>query len=269
MAILLQPKAPQAAAKEAETQPEAAPVASQRLELNRQPDYDSPPQNLKDLLERYVNAQSSPEHIQKINSMRIIGEIIEGDQTLRFVQIKRTPNLSRVSLEQGHNSIATFTNGEQTWRIINDGPEAYRLTGDEAARARASGRIFNALWTDRNKPDALKMLSDEPLDGKRHHRVQALNANGAEEIYWLDPETYLETQLVVYEPNGREVVTRFSDYRKVRWIHVPFHVEVYVNGELKSTFEIEKIEINIGVFESYFAPPQFTSDWPPPKTPTN
>lgn len=245
-------------AKTEDLQADEAPKAPE------QATYDQPPADLSELLDRYAEAQGGSDKINQISSLRVEGYILEGDERIDFLQIKRMPDRSRISLEYDDFEITTYTNGQQAWRMVNDEPEAWRLNDQDAQQARRAGRILNPLWTERDTPGALKQLADEPLDGRMHHRVRVKQPGRPEEIFWIDPETYLETQHEFEDLAGRKVVTRFHEHEPVGWLMLPNRIEVIVDGEKHTEFIMEKAELNIGVFDSYFDVPEMAGDWPPP-----
>ncbi|WP_269543174.1 hypothetical protein [Cerasicoccus fimbriatus] len=229
--------------------------------------YDGPPRNLEELIERYAATQGGPEKISQIKSLRLRGEIIQGDQPIEFQQIKRRPNMSRVSLETPLFELITTTNGDQVWRQYAGRPEIFEVTGVDRERVLSDSRIVSPLWTERDNPGALTMLSDEMDDGVLYHRIKVALPNRPEAIYWLDPETYLEHQITSTNSDDKEVVTRFGDYRKLGWLTIPYNIHFIIDGDPTMEIQLEKAEMNIGVFESFFDPPEMTGGEWPPKSP--
>ncbi|WP_309396160.1 hypothetical protein [Cerasicoccus maritimus] len=243
---------------EAAVSEESAPMKTVRLVH-----YGYPPRNLEELVERYAKAQGGPEKIAQIKSLKLRGVTRQGDQEMEFQQIKRVPSSSRITLETAQYELSTITNGDEVWRKFGGRPEVYRVTGEDRERVLSESQIISPLWTYRNTPGVLSMMSDEMLDGVIYHRVKVAIPDQPVAVYWIDPETYLERQIVTTNAEGGEVVTLFEDYRPLDWLVIPYRVVFMKDGELVSDIELMTADMNIGVFASYFDPPEMTAEWPP------
>ncbi|GHC01279.1 hypothetical protein GCM10007047_17160 [Cerasicoccus arenae] len=225
--------------------------------------YNKPPTSLAQLLERYAAVQGGPEKIKEIQSLRLSGKLLQEGKEYEFSQVKRVPNRSRITIGSEEQTLSTYTNGSEVWRIYQDYPAVFRVSGDEAETAKRSAIILSPLWTERDRKDVLTLLPDEPLDGVMHHRVELAYPGETPTIFWINPETYLESQTVTQRSTGEEVVTKFSDNRKVSWLMIPYVVEVFVDGKKNTEITLDKADLNIGLFDSYFDPPEMTEEWPP------
>lgn len=231
--------------------------------------YNKRPASLSELLERYAMAQGGPEKIAEVRSLRLHGDFVENGQHFTFNILKRVPKRSRMVIESDSVRIATFTDGKLVWRRLNDDPTAYQVTGDDAEYAKRNADILGPLWTHRNTKDVITQLPDEALEGVMHHVLKVEAPGQRADIFWIDAQTYWETQTISTNDAGEKVTTRYSDHRPVGWMTVPHRITVNVDGKPDKTFHIKQADLNVGVFESYFEPPLEMKSWPPESAPAN
>ncbi|WP_309381757.1 hypothetical protein [Cerasicoccus frondis] len=251
--------------------PEDTVTEAALLDVEPEPDaetleliqYDNAPRDLQELIDRYGAAQGGPDKIDQIRSLRLKGVIHQNDEELEFQQIKRVPSSSRFSIATNDLELVTYTNGVEAWRQYGGHPENYRVTGDERDSVIRDSIIISPIWIYRDDPNVVSRMSDEMLDGVVYHRVKVILPGQREAVYWIDPETYVEKQIVTTNADGKQNVTQFKDYRKLGWLTIPYEIDFTVDDKVISKIELEKAELNIGVFESYFDPPEMVGDWPP------
>jgi len=224
--------------------------------------YRGPPRNLEQLLERYMAAQGGEEKIEMVQSLRIHGRIIADGVEIPFDQIKRAPNMSRLTLETEPRAITTFNNGEAVWREIEGVPNLYEVTGVEANDIQANSAILSPVWSQRNEPGALEWRGTQEIDGVAHHRILLNQEDSPDRVYWIDGEEYWERRVDTATPNGEFLSTTFDDFRRVGWLTIPFKIVSERDGEVVSEIIIDRAEINIGVLSAFFETPEKLEPWP-------
>lgn len=97
-----------------------------------------------------------------------------------------------------------------------------------------------------HKPARIKVPPD--LE-QRTRAVRAILDPTTGELAALEYATVAES-----DPSaGAKTEVRYSDYRRVKSVAVPFHQENYFDGQLESVVTIEDIDFNVGVNSAEFA----------------
>ncbi|MEO0794609.1 MAG: hypothetical protein AAFX93_05590 [Verrucomicrobiota bacterium] len=233
-------------------------------------DFAQPAQSVSEIVDRYIAVQGGVDEINKISSLRFIGVIREAGEEIEFDQLRKAPNLYRFTLERDGRELRTTTNGKQVWRELVGREATYEIVGQEAEDFINSAPILEKIWTQRNVPGALKLLEDQPLDGKMHHRISVKLAGGGKEVYWIDNKSYLESRKEKFNAKGdRITLFEFSDFRPVGTMNIPFFVAITNEGAPTTEVTINKAEMNVGVFSSFFEPPKQLLPWPEKETAAN
>jgi len=227
------------------------------------PEYDEPPANLDELIDRYIATQGGKAEVEALRSLRIQGRTRNNGSETKFDQIKRSPGMSWTLIEADPYRVITTTDGETVWRQIGGQPDYYRITGTEAESILASVQILSQIWILRNVPDALEWTESREIDGTLHHAIRARQDGKPDQIFWIDDERYLERRIETVSPSGEYQVTTFHDYRKVGPLTVPFKIVIQRDGEVVDEIIVEQANVNIGVLSALFSAPDDLKDWPP------
>jgi len=241
-----------------EAQDHAADVINGESEIA----YADPPANLKELIVRYMNGQGGEEKIESLKSARIRGYILVDGIKTEFQQIKRAPNMSRLFIDAEPRPFTTVDNGDTVWREIEGLPTSFEITGEDAQQVRAGSSILGPVWANRNRPNALEMGSSREIDGVTHYSIIAKETGSPEKIFWIDSDQYLERGMDTATRNGEFYTERYSDFRKVGSLTLPFRVVTEIDGVVVSEVVIEEAELNIGVLSAFFEVPENLKPWP-------
>jgi len=106
---------------------------------------------------------------------------------------------------------------------------------------------------------SLKRLPDAELDGKRC-QVLAFQDSGDEFRIYLDPTTHLPTQVEILEDDPLEgdsrYTLRYSDWRKVDSIMIPFGLRLELNGKPLQEDQIKSVRNNVSLAPDTFSVPE-------------
>ena len=169
--------------------------------------------------------------------------VMEG--TVRFAQAGLSGTIAvhfagmdryRRELDMGKaGRIVEVVSGDAAWTGGTlDDPE--QLAGQRLAQARLEHPLVLAGdW--RARFDSIRLVGTETQDGKSRHVVQLRAGTLPAVTVHLDTETgdVLETHTRLVHPQGKlPVTTRFSDYRDVGGVRLPFAmtIETFQNGQM-------------------------------------
>lgn len=107
------------------------------------------------------------------------------------------------------------------------------------------------------KGHRIRSLGEVDYEGETFLGLDVTRADGHEERWFLDPETYLPVLKVddgVYHGYPVEIRTHFSDYREVAGVRLPFEVS-YEQGNDFRVIEIDAVEVNSAIDAEVFRRP--------------
>jgi hypothetical protein len=219
-------------------------------------------QQLDDLIARNIRARGGLERLQKVNSMRTTGKIVQDGLDIVIVQENKRPGKVRSEFTiQGMTGFQAY-DGSTGWQVIPFGgrrdPEV--LSGDDMKSLVESADIDGPLVDWRAKGHKVEYLGLEPVDGTDAHKIRILRANGDTQTIFLDADAFLEIRIENKRTIRGETVesqTDLGNYEEVEGLMVPFSLE---SGPKSSTnrqkLRITKVEINVQLADDRFAMPK-------------
>ena len=195
--------------------------------------------------------------LSSVRSMEI-GEVIESSNSSSPSSertVIREPNMIRVDAPiSGGRTLVYSTDGKVGWREVS-----------ELGFALLSPAEVGELYLSRDPVYLAKQLdiysSCEALpavmrDGTRCDAFHMRDRNGAQERWYFDDSTGF---LVIIEAGAASnpVTLRFSDYRRVGPLFIPFEFRFITGGRTAITIHRTSIALNVDLTESYFSAMQW------------
>ncbi|WOO42337.1 hypothetical protein [Rubellicoccus peritrichatus] len=222
----------------------------------------SGPLSIEDIFARYAAAHGGTEQLSEISSLKLRGQVQSNGRTLNFSQIKRTPNLTRVSYQNDEGKVTDYYNGSVAWRRVQGHENAYRLDDASKKDFEESSALLSTFWTERNNIHNYAMLEQGKIGHKQYYRIGVHNLKGKSSIYWIDSDTFFERRMVTQQEDGSIETIDYSDYKYIGALPVPMHIEYSHDNKLVTTVDIDSASINAGIPSSLFDPPLNLEDWP-------
>ena len=224
------------------------------------------PLGLPEIMAGYFEAQGGLEYIETINSLRMHGTLEQDGMSIPFVQVKKRPNLLRmtVTYENKNNpdvpaiEMIMGYNGEVAWQTIRQREQAIELTGKDRANFIREATLFSHLYQPDDPNVTITYLGEDKVNGHDVYRLKVVLKDGYEVIYCVDQETFHDVQVeTTAEHDGKTVkmVSVFEDYQQMENLQLPFHITSYEEGEVVYVIELEKVGLNPGIYDAYFDPP--------------
>ncbi|MEM9226776.1 MAG: hypothetical protein AAGA45_02315 [Verrucomicrobiota bacterium] len=216
------------------------------------------PMTLQDVLAEYFAAQGGIEHLETVNSLRMIGTLTIGDREMEIIQIKKRPNLMRMTVKTENGDLIQGFNGNTAWRTLRQREQAIELEGREREELIRNAYLFSQIYQPDDNNVTLSYLGMQEVRGEPAHTVVVELDDGSKMTHYIDPETYLDN-LIISETmvDGVPIIIEsvYSNIQTVKEMQLPYKVENFMDGELQSSIELETIEINPGIHSPYFDPP--------------
>lgn len=218
-------------------------------------------QTAEELIAKNVASRGGLAKIKAVKTMRLIGTMKVGDETLPSVLELKRPGKSRWEfIFQGETAIQAF-DGKEGWMVIPFAgkPEPEAMTAQDRKEAEQQADLDGPLVDYKEKGSTIELLghdAEHPQDWK----LKVTLKNGEVRSVYLDPKTYLQTMTVMTkEVDGEdvEIVSTIGDYRKVGPLTLPHSFSATTkDGKETQSLTFEKIELDVPIDDSRFRMPE-------------
>jgi len=220
------------------------------------------------VVEDNVATMGGYERLKRFSSCKARGVMTMDGEEIPFIYYGRRPNYYRLSytMPDGVEADIGF-DGNNLWqefRLNGKVLDSQTLPLDEHQRIlqvadydqpQIKVILVGDYSLDRQTPIMeVAMLGRELLDGEVMDVVKILEEGRPYVLAYIGASSNLLVQTET-RANGTNYRTKYSDYRKVDGISIPFLTEQFTDGELTSTAQIERLTHNPGLAPGFFAPP--------------
>jgi len=220
------------------------------------------------VLARHVAARGG-DAWASIRTIRMRGDFTAFSQVAPFVLHRRRAaapdhgDRYHIDHVQGGKRVVIAYDGALAWQENpwSGMPWRHRITGLDLRVLKQDVDFVNPLFDYAEKGYAVELVGRTDFEGQEVIQVDLTRPGGAEEKWYLDPETYLE---VARDATGSDLGGQafpqrkiFDDFRDVGGVRIPFYVETewYTRNLV---MEVAEVELNVEVDDALFAMP------PPP-----
>jgi hypothetical protein len=216
-------------------------------------------QSADSILAKHLEAEGGLQKTASIHSVRMRGTLqaSHGESFPLTIEMAR-PNKVRVESRAPDGLI---------YLRLFDGAKGFDT--DEKSRlyemsqrdvdAESSRGFCGYLLDPAAKGVRVEFLEHQQVSGRDTYRMKLTRADGQTTAHWIDSRTFLELQREEDRdtPQGRRTfVTRFSDFRLVEGMAVPFRIEIGARFAAEGrVFQITQVELNAALPDSDFALP--------------
>jgi hypothetical protein len=216
--------------------------------------------SVESLVARHLEARGGRERLAAVRSLVASGRLVSGASESTFTLTWVRPDRARLELVTGPRRMIEVVTGAGAWWIAPDAtpPQSGLLPPDAAREIAERGDVDGILahWRERGYTAALG--GEEEIGGERVATVDL--ARGGGETHRLSLS--LRTSLVLRRISrwggggtGVEVEARFSDFRTVSGVVIPFAIERRTGGELLHRIVVERVRLDPTVDPALFVPP--------------
>lgn len=218
-----------------------------------------------DLLAKNLTARGGAEKLAAISSIQFTGRlIVPGNFELTYKETRGRKNGEALyeSSIQGLTLVQGF-DGKVGWRInpFEGRRDAERMSEDDMRALADDATIDGPLLSSKARGATVTYLGREDFEGTNAYKLRVVDPSGVQYMYFLDPDTYLEIDVVETRTlrGARQVTqTEYGDYELVNGVYFPFEIE---SGPLGSSPDqhqkilIESARANVPVTDGMFAMP--------------
>ncbi len=110
----------------------------------------------------------------------------------------------------------------------------------------------NSFWNFLTS-EAIKVKGVAEIRGRACYVVEVAGETGGPMIFWVDRATLDILQSYFRSEEGAFQAT-YSDFRNIRGrLSLPYHVEIFQNGEQLSVINLQSVQVNSGLSDQYFS----------------
>jgi len=221
-------------------------------------------QTVDELVARHIEARGGLQKLQAIQTIKITRTVATPFSDVRVIIYRKRPQLFRA--EQGPAApgaalVPRGVNPDAAWDVAQG--KVVTRPDAAAAETRELDADFDGLLVDwKAKGHAVTYEGKEMLPSAETYKLKVKTKSGAERTIYLDARTYLERRQtgILNLPGGRQfnIVLDFDNYREVNGVKFPFDINEDRTGKEPSLSFVtytEKIEVNVPMDDSLFAPP--------------
>lgn len=225
------------------------------------------------LTRAYLLQNGGKEYLDSIRSLRLTGVIDENDLRYEITLIKKRPDHVRLILRSDRSEIHYGFNGTLSWRQFQVGTQSLKPEILDSTRSNPilSQRNFDGPLVDYIEQGiTLEVLRREVYARQSCYVVEMTHPNGRLTTIYLDTQRLRELRRLETDPEtGDQTELKLENYRLKDKLWIPWTLKRYRNGQLVSHFEVQQVDLNVGVFSNYFDPPPHNVDITPkpPKAP--
>lgn len=206
----------------------------------------------------YLNANFPPGLISQIQSIRATGWIESETKRQAFTLLKKRPGSMRLTIDHGAQEMTVGVHEGTAWQRIRSPQHKdwiQALEGQESQAWCAQSHFYDRIIHSFNGEGSIDAIETAEQDERTWLKVRLGGELDAIEI-WIDPQTmYPALQQESLADGGRQEL-RYSDYRNIEGMALPFNTETWVNGTFKSRTILETAELNIGILTTSFEIPK-------------
>jgi len=217
------------------------------------------------LVAKNLAARGGAAKLAAISTLRLRGKFVApGDFELTYLET-RDRDRGRARYEQGIQGLTLVQgyDGKTGWRInpFEGRRDAERMSQDDTSALADDATIDGPLLAAKTAGSAVSYLGREDFEGTNAYKLRVTERSGAEYVYYLDPDSYLEIKVVeTRKLRGAQQVTltEYGDYELVNGVYFPFAIQ---SGAIDSTsaerqkITIDNAQANVPVNDALFVMP--------------
>jgi hypothetical protein len=218
-------------------------------------------QTVDDIIAKNAQARGGLEKLHAIKALRITARVSEDDFRATYIQEnKREDKVREETRFQGMARVRAY-DGHTAWQINPFGgrrdPEL--ISVDESKTLIDSADVEGPLVDYAQKGHTAELIGRDPVEGTDCYKIKLTLKDGDVRYYYLDVDSFLE---IKYESQVRirgairYTETLLGDYEQVEGVYFPFAIQRGETGsEERTTYTVEKIEVNVALDDSLFSLP--------------
>lgn len=203
------------------------------------------------VIEQYIEAIGGRDKINDIREIKQTASVSMGPQTIQVEEYRKKPNMmASRTLMNGNLVQEQVFDGEQA--TVTSMGQTRELSGEQLESMKFQSRMHKYLRYDELGVE-ISLKGTEDVEGSPAYKVKVTNPDGMVRYDFYDVNSGLrvKTTQTVHTPEDEVTQAQiFSDYREVKGVKFPYHVEI--SGMRDMTMKIDSIQVNEGIPQEVF-----------------
>ncbi len=219
-------------------------------------------QLLHEILENAISAQGGRVFVDRLLTVKKVGTLTQQDSVMEVNYAFKRPNRVRYRLEQDERGFRIGYDGTRAWiQGFSSGrlADATPLGDDDASSLILTSELALPAVLFFDESQYMTIAGETEIEGRLCYILDYRGPLRAAQRFYIDQENYLlrkrARQARFRGEDHTLVEVLYRDFRTRDGIEVPFHEEVYFDGELQTAFAIEEYILNPGILDEFFEMP--------------
>lgn len=219
------------------------------------------PFDQNELLNEFLIKNLGGLEAEQLQSIRIVGQIGEGDVGREFTAIKKRPDLAYLKLYLDQRVEVTYgMNGGRVWRrvLAPGAPPTEEWAPEDAARELQSMTHFFSPLVNvaLQRRDLVESIEYSDQLGYETIAVRFFNEQaGIPSVAHLDPADLSLLARFDHITSDRVSRSDFADFHTIEGFRFPYSIVTQIDGVQRQSIKIDRMTLNPGVISDFFEPP--------------
>jgi len=231
-------------------------------------------QTVDEIIAKNAQARGGLDKLHAIKTLRMTARISEDEFRATYIQEnKREDKVREETLFQGMTRIEAY-DGHTAWKINPFGgrkdPEL--ISAEESKTLINNADVEGPLADYKQKGHKAELIGRDPVEGTDCYKIKLTLRDGDVRYYYLDADSFLEIKYesqVRVRGSIRYTETMLGDYEQVDGVYFPFAIQrSEIGSEERTTFTVEKIDVNVPLGDSLFSLPSPKTETHPSAAPS-
>ena len=201
----------------------------------------------KTFMAAYLSVNCKSGLLRSTQTIRAVGTIESGSDSLSFTLIKKRPDKMRFTIKQDSQEVIFVVSANTVWQCIRapqQEDQFARIEGEEALKWVSQARFFDWIISASQGEGEIVGIEVEQWSGNDSLKVRVIDDYGNTYAIFIDPQTLYPLAERLIMPNGKVTETIFNDYRDVDGIPTPFQLNISIEGKFISKIQLNNATLN-------------------------
>ncbi|MGJ8653912.1 MAG: hypothetical protein ACSHX8_11605 [Opitutaceae bacterium] len=207
----------------------------------------------------YLSVNCNRALLANTQTIRVTGNFIVGDNNLPFSLVKKRPDRMLFTIDHGSHEITIGVSEDAVWKRLRASRREDLFTLIESVEAdtwRERSNFFDHIIRASQGEGTITSIEATNWEGNDCLKVSLQNTEGDSIDIFVSPLTLYPIVEIKLLDDGTIKQTRFSDYRDVDGMPLPFRMESSQDGEVVSQIVLRSAALNTGVLSKVFDMPE-------------